>query len=1835
MSTFGRVKSVLMTAVIGFFGSAFGIGAPMGLSVAPIDYTQTACNIDCSARLIWTAPAEGTPTGYKVYRRLAAHEHPTLAGSVGADATSFTDSTATVGALYLYTVTAVDGDGESAESNAVSHRKVKLISGTDCGSWSITEGTVDTGNKFTLAGLYDGSTTTGTRSGNWATYADTFKEPAVLSTFRIIRPADFWNTAQGPYYLKGYKADSSDVVNFVKAASDQSSTQINTTGNGTWEAHATHADYAETPFSKVTIRSVSAYFSFFYEVECYGYFPSAFLGTPAITTPIFGDGEVLLSWTAAAKAVSYSIYRKAGDGAWETLGNGLTVCAYKDTGLTDGTVYTYRVAAVAANGDESSAAEGLVVTAKGTVAEIPPAYGLVALPIDFSQADCNVDCSAHLSWSLVSAACYDKVRVYRFIKGHEDETPAPIATLDKTTTYVDTTATVGRDYLYKVACFSSSTGLEGPLSNAVNYRKVKNLAKHNVNGTWAKTAGEPLTSWGNWKTWDNLSDGVAGTESGGIRIEGNGTLAFTFTSTARPKLVAVRAMSANKNNQTAFICRGTYVREGVSTTVAFDGGSTTVNFPIGVWTTRVIAPAYADDVWSVMELKNSSGSWQYPCFSEVEAYGYVPGDTTGFLAAPELNNPVANKKAVSLTWTAAANAASYTIYRKAADGVWSVAYENVTATTLEDEDVTFDGTTYTYRVVAVAANGDELSSAEKMVLCPAGAPFWWNFLNVKSVAFPGAAGYANPEQVKPHYMSRDKAGTLLAVPMSTDNGTHPAVTFDFAALASADSLGELSTAQSGMKQYGIFTDFGGAFGCWKGAAVSADLVVIGNGGTDDEIAVVERATGACMVYRLVDESGTKVSFTMDGGLDFDAAGTYLYTNDGVTQNRIVKWQVNVSAKTLKKVAEYTISGFTRIRNLAIYTVGSEEYAFFGEGSAKTGKIGTLKLADGSIATVVTDATNLAGDIMNVTVAAADGATYVVVQLDTAAVGIYALTAATMTATHEEMIDAATMKGLYGTADGGQYRNFEMTADGRYAFVMNNAGAATRLSVIGANEPLLPGTAPELTVTSDYSNKFTPTLNWIEADGVGAESVRIFRAQVGKPGAIALADVPLGTQTYVDEAAIAGVPYAYSIAYVHTVNGEPLVGVRSAEIEAMALIDLKTKKKAVLSSTDKGKGTLNNLFDDNTATVHGDCQWAEQDAMQFTERVQLMAARYWPKTWGTIHRGDNLKVYGNVEKGTSWTEGKIQVGTGPVVNDETWYDVTLNSNAAPEAGWDYLTLASGYSAGPYLNLAEVDFYGALPVARAAALEKASEAGRDDAPTAAFALKHALSWTESGDCTAVHILRARTKEGPFVEIARVPAGTETFVDATAVDGVVYYYQFVYETEFEGVGYVGTPSAVVVDYGDLLSENGKASKQYLRETNPVIASKYSNGPDRLFDGNLGNDYNNDQNAMIGQAFRAPVVVNHVRIFTLGWAASDTYKRADNIGIYGAPADWSGTSGNAISSISGAVKIGSSPATCRGEAWFDCTLTDPGSAWSYLVLYRNSWWGNLREIEFYGYPLATVEAAKDLVVWPVEDVAARMDDTTLTLSWTLANTLATSITVKHRVADGAWTEIATLKGDATTFTTDEVAIGRYNEYRLVLSDGNEVVWAEKDFAVCPLLSKGTRTALGCTATQAWDYLTVDSASEFAATFKLAGSTQETLGLTPGKGNGKTHNLYLRKSVDATPAVQIQRHWVEGNTLGWYAYDAATAQTGWNYAIVWSAENDSSTTFKINRSGTSYRLRTAAAGEALADTANYTFVGDDHLDNGPCLVGVQITDPNLKTLPQIAPVEVKVSVSGLAIIVR
>jgi beta-glucanase (GH16 family) len=87
--------------------SANGLAAPSGLT--PISQGET------SIQLQWVAPAQGVVTGYDIYRGQA------LVGTVGANATTFTDTGLTAGTSYTYTVTALGAGGsQSLAGNAVT-----------------------------------------------------------------------------------------------------------------------------------------------------------------------------------------------------------------------------------------------------------------------------------------------------------------------------------------------------------------------------------------------------------------------------------------------------------------------------------------------------------------------------------------------------------------------------------------------------------------------------------------------------------------------------------------------------------------------------------------------------------------------------------------------------------------------------------------------------------------------------------------------------------------------------------------------------------------------------------------------------------------------------------------------------------------------------------------------------------------------------------------------------------------------------------------------------------------------------------------------------------------------------------------------------------------------------------------------------------------------------------------------------------------------------------------------------------------------------------------------------------------------------------------------------------------------------------------------------------------------------------------------------------------------------------------------------------------------------------------------------------------------------------
>jgi len=80
-------------------------------------------------------------------------------------------------------------------------------------------------------------------------------------------------------------------------------------------------------------------------------------GAPANLSAAGGNGQVTLSWSVAATANSYNIYRGTAPGEEELIATGLGYPAYLDSGLHNGTTYYYFITAVNSRGESSPALE--------------------------------------------------------------------------------------------------------------------------------------------------------------------------------------------------------------------------------------------------------------------------------------------------------------------------------------------------------------------------------------------------------------------------------------------------------------------------------------------------------------------------------------------------------------------------------------------------------------------------------------------------------------------------------------------------------------------------------------------------------------------------------------------------------------------------------------------------------------------------------------------------------------------------------------------------------------------------------------------------------------------------------------------------------------------------------------------------------------------------------------------------------------------------------------------------------------------------------------------------------------------------------------------------------------------------------------------------------------------------------------------------------------------------------------------------------------------------------------------------------------------------------------
>ncbi|MGO8670935.1 MAG: malectin domain-containing carbohydrate-binding protein, partial [Capsulimonadaceae bacterium] len=320
-----------------------------GAPAVPTGLAATAGNAQVA--LSWTASSGAT--SYNVFRSTASGGEGTTAYKSGITTTSYTDTGLINGATYYYTANAVNSYGSSAQTAQVSATP-------SAGSGSMVIG-INAGGTATGSWVADTDFAGGTETTVTATVTTTaVTNPAPEAVYQSNRYGAMTYTvggltANGSYTVRLHFAET-----YFDAAGDRTfnvsinSTQVLTDFDMYKTAGGENIANIQ-PFSATANASgqiVIAFANVVNNAQINGIEIDS--STPVVPnaptglTAVAGNTQVSLSWTASSGATSYNVYRgtAAGGESATAIATGVTTATYTNTGLTNGTAYYYKVAAV-------------------------------------------------------------------------------------------------------------------------------------------------------------------------------------------------------------------------------------------------------------------------------------------------------------------------------------------------------------------------------------------------------------------------------------------------------------------------------------------------------------------------------------------------------------------------------------------------------------------------------------------------------------------------------------------------------------------------------------------------------------------------------------------------------------------------------------------------------------------------------------------------------------------------------------------------------------------------------------------------------------------------------------------------------------------------------------------------------------------------------------------------------------------------------------------------------------------------------------------------------------------------------------------------------------------------------------------------------------------------------------------------------------------------------------------------------------------------------------------------------------------------------------------------
>jgi fibronectin type 3 domain-containing protein len=451
----------------------------VAVPAAPTGLNATAGNTQIS--LGWTASSGAT--SYNVYRGTSAGGESGTAIATGITTTSYTNTGLTNGTAYYFKVAAVNASGTSGYSNEASATPTagtssqitwgtaqSMVGNTDVSAAGVAfdaatfAATAQTVNGVTfnplvasgtvngLQGYSDGKISANSPSGNPGAYGTAFTSasPSSAAYSAVTSVIGFGYFYNGTIVLSGLTTGHTYQVQ-VWSDYNGSPGNCNTTLTGA-NTVTLIPDAGKYAIGTFTAGSTSLSFNYNYgndygvvsaisvrDTTSGGSSPAA----PTGLTATAGNTQVGLSWTASSGATSYNVYRgtSAGGESTTAIATGITSTSYTNTGLTNGTAYYYKVAAVSSYGTSGYSNE----------ANATPVAAIPTAPTGLSATGGNTQIS--LGWTASSGAT--SYNVYRGTSAG-GESGTAIATGITTTTYTNTGLTNGMAYYYKVAAVNSS-----------------------------------------------------------------------------------------------------------------------------------------------------------------------------------------------------------------------------------------------------------------------------------------------------------------------------------------------------------------------------------------------------------------------------------------------------------------------------------------------------------------------------------------------------------------------------------------------------------------------------------------------------------------------------------------------------------------------------------------------------------------------------------------------------------------------------------------------------------------------------------------------------------------------------------------------------------------------------------------------------------------------------------------------------------------------------------------------------------------------------------------------------------------------------------------------------------------------------------------------------------------------------------------------------------------------------------------------------------------------------------------------------------------------------------